>query len=147
MRYFALAILLLMLFACAHQTVVSRPDEDQVREYSATAVSLSDFSMKITAYYQSQSLSIPNDFDTRQFFSLLERIYPDQSRVRSVRGSYRVAVRPEDGGYSVMLCDQQTGRKIMEDLSCHLDRVEIRSWEKETLAPCVFENDWKQYCK
>ncbi len=147
MKYCSSVILLCMLFACAHQTVVSRPDEEQVREYSATAVSLSDFSMKIVAYYQSQNLPIPSDFDAGQFFALLERIYPDQSRVRSVRNSYRVTVRPEDGGYSVMLCDQQTGKKIMEDLSCRLDRVEIRSWEKETLAPCVFENDWKQYCK
>ncbi len=118
-----------------------------MKEYSATAISLSDFSMKTVAYYQSQNLPIPNDFDASQFFALLQRIYPDQSRVNFVQSNYKVSVRPLDGGYSVMLCDPQTNRKIMEDLSCHLDRVEIRSWDSGTESPCVFESNWNPYCQ
>jgi hypothetical protein len=108
---------------------------------------LSDFSMKIVGYYQSQNLTIPKDFDTKQFFSLLEKIYQDQSSVKHIQNNYRVFVRPIDGGYSVMLCDPKTDRKIMEDLSCHVNRVEIRSWESNVPAPCVCEGNWKQYCE
>ncbi len=147
MRTFALALLVAALFGCAHANGVLVPDEEKVKEYSTTAISLSDFSMKVVAYYQSQNLVLPTDFDAAQFFALLKKIYPDQSRVQYVRNSYRVSVRPADGGYSVMLCDLQAGRKIMEDLSCHLDRVEIRSWERDTPASCTFENKWKQFCE
>ena len=147
MRRLALVILVVTLFGCAHNSVISVPGEERVKEYSATAVSLSDFSMKIVAHYQSQNLPIPNNFDARQFFALLEKIYPDQSRVQSVQNSYRVSVRRIDEGYSVMLCDPQANRKIMEDLSCHLNRVEIRSWESGADIPCAFESDWKPYCQ
>ncbi|MGZ3940126.1 MAG: hypothetical protein ACXVBK_15250, partial [Flavisolibacter sp.] len=65
-----------------------------------------------------------------QFFDVLEKIYPDQSRVKHIQESYKVSVRLLDRGfYSVMICDPKTDLKIMEDLSCHLNRVEIRSWE------------------
>ncbi len=142
MRRFAviITIVVVTLFGCAH------PFATQA-EYSTTAVWLSDFSKKIVAHYQSQNLPIPNNFDERQFFALLEKIYPDQFRVRFVQSNYNVSVRPMAGGYSVMLCDPRTNRKIMEDLSCHLDRVEIRSWESNTGTPCVFESNWKQFCE
>jgi hypothetical protein len=67
--------------------------------------------------------------------------------VSFVQNNYKVSVRPLNGGYSAMLCDPQTDRKVMEDLSCHLDRVEIRSWENDTPVPCVFESKWKPYCE
>ncbi|MGD0236163.1 MAG: hypothetical protein ABSC55_16710 [Syntrophorhabdales bacterium] len=147
MRSLAIALLVATILGCAHTGAVSVPGEEKAKEYSTTAVSLSDFSMKIIAYYQSQNLPIPNDFDATQFFALLEKIYPDQPRVQAVRNSYRVSVHPIDGGYSVMLCDPQTDRKIMEDLSCHLDRVEIRSWESGEPVPCAFDASWKPRCE
>jgi hypothetical protein len=147
MQRLVILLLVSVLVGCAHSGSSLRSTEEQAREYSATAVSLSDFSMKIVAQYQSQNLSVPNDFDARQFFALLEKIYPDQSRVQSVRDSYRVSVRRVDEGYSAMLCDLQADRKIMEDLSCHVNRVEIRSWEGNADSPCVFENNWKPYCQ
>ena len=147
MRRFAATILVVMLFGCAHSGATQAPGEGSVKEYSATAISLSDFSMKIVAHYQSEGLPIPNNFDASQFFAVLEKIYPDQSRVSFVRNNYRVSVRPLDSGYSVMLCDVQTDRKIMEDLSCHLNRVEIRSWENAGDPPCVFETNWRPYCE
>jgi hypothetical protein len=121
--------------------------EEMTREYSSTAITLSDFSMKVIPYYQLQNLSVPEDFNTQQFFALLEKIYPDQSRVSFIQNNYRVSVRSLDGGYSVMLCDPKTDQKIMEDLSCHLDRVEIRSWEDNINSQCVFEDNWKSYCE
>ena len=147
MQRFVMLLLVSVLVGCAHPGSPLKPTEDQTREYSATAVTLSDFSMKIVAYYQSKNLSVLSDFDMKQFFMLLEKIYPDQARVDFIRSSYRVSVRPLDGGYSVMLCDPQAHRKIMEDLSCHLNRVEIRLWERNTPVPCAFEDDWKPYCQ
>jgi len=140
-------LLVCLLVGCATSGPSQKSAEEQVREYSATAVSLSDFSMKIMAHFQSQGLSVPSDFDAAQFFALLEKIYPDQTEVEHIRSSYRVSARSLDGGYSVMLCDQSTGRKIMEDLSCRLDRVEIRSWENSAPGPCAFEDNWKPLCK
>ena len=147
MQRFAIVLLVCVLVGCAHNGSSLKSTEEQAREYSATAVSLSDFSMKIVAHYQSQNLSVPNNFDMDQFFTLLENIYPDQSRVSFVQRNYKVSVRPLDGGYSVMLCDPRADRKIMEDLSCHLNRVEIRSWESGVESPCVFESNWKPYCQ
>lgn len=146
MRRLAVILMVIVLSGCIHDGDLSTPSDEKVREYSATAVTLSDFSMKIAAYYEAQNLSIPKDFDTKQFFEALTK-YPDQSRVKHIRESYKVSVRPLEGGYySVMLCDPKTDRKIMEDLSCHLNRVEIKSWENNVGAPCVFESNWKPYC-
>ena len=147
MKHFVGVLLVFVLLGCAHHGAFSMPSEEMTREYSSTAITLSDFSMKIIAYYQSQNLTIPNDFDTQQFFAILEKIYPDQSRVKFIQNNYQVSVRSLNGGYSVMLCDPKTDQKIMEDLSCHLDRVEIRSWESTTSSQCVFENNWRPYCE
>jgi hypothetical protein len=147
MKKFIASLLIFVVLGCAHNGVFSMSSEEKTREYSSTAVTLSDFSMTIVAYYQSQNLSVPKDFDTQQFFALLRKMYPDQPRVKSIQNNYRVSVRSLDGGYSVMLCDPKTDQKIMEDLSCHLNRVEIRSWENAVVSPCVFEASWKSYCE
>jgi len=147
MRRFSLIFLVIVFVGCTHNVVPSATNEEKIREYSATAVLLSDFSMKIVGHYHSQNLTIPKDFDTKQFFSLLEKIYPDQLSVKHVQNNYRVFVRPLDDGYSVMLCDPKTDRKIMEDFSCHVNRVEIRLWENNVPAPCVCEGNWKQFCE
>ena len=147
MQRFIILLFVSVLLGCAHTSPSLESSEVQTREYSETAVTLSDFSMKIIAYYQSQNLSVPIDFDMSQFFMLLEKKYPDQTRVNLIRNRYRVSVRPLDGGYSVMLCDPEADRKIMEDLSCHVDRVEIKSWERGIPIPCVFEGNWKPYCE
>jgi hypothetical protein len=147
MKKFVVFLLVFVVLGCAHNGAFSMSSEEKAHEYSSTAVTLSDFSMKIVAYYQSQNLSVPKNFDTQQFFALLKKIYPDQSKVESIQNNYRVSVRSLDGGYSVMLCDLKTDEKIMEDLSCHLDRVEIRSWESTVVSPCVFESNWRSYCE
>ena len=142
-----ITLLAVALFGCTRSCPTQISNADKVKEYSATAVSLSDFSMTIKGYYESQNLSIPKDFDPKQFFDVLEKKYPDQSRVKHIKENYVVMARPLDGGYSVMLCDPQTNRKIMEDLSCHISYVEIRTWETNAESQCVFESNWKPYCE
>lgn len=151
MRRFVITITILVIniFGCVDLYTTHVPSEGNVKEYSTTAIWLSDFSMTIAGYYETQSLSVPKDFDKKQFFDVLEKKYPDQSHVKYVKENYSVSVRPLEGNYySVMLCDPKTNRKIMEDLSCHLDRVEIRSWESSNAdSQCVFESNWKLFCE
>lgn len=144
MKQLAVFLMIFMLLGCSHNDSSSMSGEEKARAYDSAAVTLSDFSMKIMGHL---NFSVPETFDTQQFFVLLEKIYPDQSRVKTIQNNYRVFVRSLDGGYSVMLCDPKTNQKIMEDLSCHMDRVEIRSWENPIVSPCVFENNWKSYCQ
>jgi hypothetical protein len=146
-KHFVVIFIMCLLLGCSHNSALTRYDEDRDREYSATAITLSDFSMKIISNYQVQNIPVPTNFETQQFFDLLKKIYPDQSKVSSIQSNYSVSVHSLDGGYSVMLCDLKTNHKIMEDLSCHLDRVEILSWKSSIAGPCEFENNWKQYCE
>jgi hypothetical protein len=147
MRRFAGIITVIVLIGCIHRGALSTSNEEKAREYSATSITLSDFSMKIVGYYEAQKLSVPKNFDAKQFFDVLEKVYPDQSRIKHIRESYKVSVRPLDEGfYSVMLCDPKTDVKIMEDISCHLNRVEIKPWETDVSGACVFESNWKPYC-
>ena len=147
MRRFIAVLTVVVLFGCMHNGAFSTSSKENEQEYSEVAISLSDFSMKIVGYYGAQKVGVPKDFDTKQFFTLLGKIYPDQPQVQSIQKKYRVSVRGLDGGYSVMLCDPQTDQKIMEDLSCHLNRVEIQPWQNKIVSPCVFENNWKSYCE
>ncbi len=139
-------LLVVVIFSGACMTM--KPSkEDMDRQYSATATVLSDFSYKIVGYYQDQKLNTPNDFDTSQFFGVLEKKYPNQTDVQYIRNTYKVFVRPIEAGYSVMLCNPETNAKVMEDLSCHLSRVEIRSWQSDLRTKCEFETNWKKYCE
>ena len=147
MKQSVAVLLALVLLGCTHNSGSSTtPGKEKVQEYSSTAITLSDCSMKIMGYYQSQHLSVPEDFDARQFFDLLQKIYPDQPGVAFIQKNYKVSVRWINGGYSVMLCDPKTNQKIMEDFSCHVNRVEIQSWQSPTPGECVFEKDWKAKC-
>jgi hypothetical protein len=138
---------LVIIQGCA--STGSKPviDEDKIRKYSQVEILLSDFSKKITAYFEKQGLSIPKDFDEQRFLEVLRQTYPDQSKVDSIRENFKIKVRPLDTGYSVMLCDPATDNKIMEDFSCHLKNVEVRIWDKDGNYPCKFEDSWQGYCK
>ena len=147
MRQFFLVVLIAAILGCSCSSI-PKPDDQRERQYSAAAISLPDFAMKITAYYEAQKLPIPKDFDARQFFDVLESAYPDRVRVKQIKDNFKVSVRSLDGGYySVMLCDPETDAKVMEDISCHLNRVEVQSWQNQTRSPCVFESNWRQYCE
>ena len=142
-----LLIAFLFFFGCSYSNIYAKDDEDKAREYSKVEIILSDFSKKIAAYYEKQNVPIPKNFDERQFFEVLEKVYPDQTKVELIKKDFRITARPIDNNYSVVLCDPDTGNKLMEDLSCHLTHVEVRFWDKEGTHPCIFEENWEAYCK
>ncbi len=146
MRKFAMLVMLFVIAGCAH-VAPSGTEEDRTRELSRVEVTLSDFSKTIIAYYGRQGSKVSDGFDEKQFFAVLETDYPDQSKVAEIRTGFTVKARPIDGGYSVMLCDRQTGNKLMEDFSCHLTRVELRLWDKGGSYPCEFQQSWKPLCE
>jgi len=55
MRRFTAILIVIVLLGCVSNRALSASDEAKMREYSATAVTLSDFSMKIVGYYEAQS--------------------------------------------------------------------------------------------
>ena len=138
-------VLLLLFYGCS--SILYAPDEAKIRKYSRVEIWLSDFSYKITAYYENQGLPIPANFNGSKFIEILEKIYPDQTKVRSIKNEFKIKARSIDNGYSVILCAPDTDNKIMEDFSCNLKSVEIRYWDKEGAYPCSFEQNWKAYCK
>lgn len=75
MKRFLIIATVIFLFGCIHNGLFSNPNEENIRESSDTAITLSDFSMKIVAHYQSQNLSVPNNFDVDQFFALLRPLH------------------------------------------------------------------------
>jgi hypothetical protein len=136
-------LLLIFLQGCALWSQETKKDE----EYSKAVTILSDFSITILGYYGSQMALIPKDFNEIEFFRILTKEDPNQSKVAFIRDSFKVKVRQIDGHYSAMLCDPKTDRKLMEDFSCDMTKVEIQTWAVGQNSACVFEENWKQYCK
>jgi uncharacterized protein YceK len=134
-KIFILFTALLIIQGCSIIGLKTSSDEDKIREYSQTEILLSDFSKKITAYYEKKGLSVPIDFDEKQFIEVLKNTYPDQSKVELIQANYKIKARPIGNDYSVMLCDSSNDKKLMEDLSCNLTHVEIRYWDKEGFYP------------
>jgi hypothetical protein len=63
---------------------------------------------------------------------------------------YNVQPRMLDGMFSVMLCNKEVTKKIMEDFSCNGQIVEIPSYQTKQKETCRFEDNWKElslkYC-
>ena len=104
-------------------------------------------SKKVTAYYGRQGQTVPAAFDASEFFAVLQRVYPDKQKVDMIKTTYRVKARGIDDDYDVILCDRGSGTKLLEDLSCTLNRVDLRYWDSATPTPCDFVADWRTYCK
>jgi len=142
-----LFVAFLFFYGCSFGSIYAKDDEDKAKEYSKIEIMLSDFSKKITAHYAKQNIPIPKDFDEKQFIEVLEKVYPDQTKVELIKKDFKIKAHSINNNYSVVLCDPDTGSKLMEDLSCHTTHVEIRFWDKEGTHPCTFEEDWEAYCK
>jgi hypothetical protein len=140
-----LLVAFLFFYGCSY--IYVKDDEEKTQEYSKLEIILSDFSKKIIAYYERQNIPIPKDFNEKQFIEVLEEVYPDQTKVELIKKDFKIRARSLDNNYSVVLCDPDTGSKLMEDLSCHTTHVEIRFWDKEGAYPCTFEENWEAYCK
>ena len=136
-------LLIIVLQGC----VLSGQEIKKEEDYSWAAMILSDFSMTILGYYGSQMAPIPKDFSEVEFFRILTKEDPNQAKVAFVQGSFKVKVRQIGGHYSAMLCDPKTDRKLMEDFSCDMTRVEIQTWAAGRNAACAFEESWTAFCK
>ena len=142
-KLIVILILGLVITGCGHVETYAGNNAATIKKYAKTEVILSDISKKITGYYY--LTGIPSDFNGKQFIEFLDKHYPDKAAVELIE-SYKIHARAIGNGYSVMLCDQN-GRKIMEDFSCTLDKVDVRYWDKEEFHPCQFEDNWQQFCK
>jgi hypothetical protein len=147
MRKFAPFFLAFLLLGCSIGSLFAKADEEKVRQFSSLEIILSDMSKKVIAHYDKQGKTVPPGFDEKQFIEVLEKIYPDKEKVERIRDGYRIKARPVDNNYSVVLCDRENGNKLLEDLSCTLNKVDVRYWDKNTPAECEFEADWKRFCK
>ena len=146
MRKSVVILVAVILFSGCFPLYV-KDNEDTERKYSKIEIILSDFSKKITAYYAKNNVLIPKDFDEKQFIEVLEKVYPDQNKVELIKKNFKIKAHSIDNNYSVVLCDPDTGNKLMEDLSCHITHVEIRFWDKKGTYHCTFEENWGVYCK
>lgn len=146
-KLFVFVVASSFFFGCSYGSIYAKEDEDKAKEYSKIEIILSDFSKKITAHYAKQNMPIPKDFDEKQFIEVLEKVYPDQNKVELIKKNFKIKAHSMDDTYSVVLCEPDTGSKLMEDLSCHTTHVEIRFWDKEGTHPCTFEENWEAYCK
>ncbi len=147
MRKLAPFLLAFVLWGCSIGSFFAKADEEKIKQYSALEVTLSDMSKKITAYYGKQGKTVPPEFDENEFIGVLEKVYPDKEKVERIKEGYRLRARAVDNDYSVVLCDLESGNKLLEDFSCTLNKVDIRYWEKDIAAACEFEPDWKKYCQ
>ena len=144
-RLSVLLVAFLFFYGCSY--IYAKDAEDKAKEYSKIEIILSDFSKKITAYYERQNREIPKDFNEKQFIEVLEKVYPDQAKVELIKKDFKIKARSVDNIYSVILCNPDTDNKLMEDLSCTLNKVDIRFWDKEGTHPCIFEENSELYCK
>lgn len=140
-----ISLTLLVIHGCQYTSRLNATEnESKAYEFQPIEMRLSDFSKKITGHYGTQG--IPQDFDGNQFIEILKKEYPDQAEVNKIE-KYAIKVRAIGRFYSVMLCDRSGTKKIMEDLSCDMAKVEIRLWDKDVSYPCEFEATWEPYCK
>src|SRR4030042_4614208 len=143
-KFITVMVMALFLYGC-HLIKGNTHSEKRAEEYSQVEIILSDFSKKVTSYYDRKNQSIPANFDEKEFIRILGETYPDQSRVTLIQKNYTIKARPVNNGYSVVLCDLATNNKLIEDIAdprCSLSKVEIRLWDKDGFYPCNFEENW-----
>ena len=148
-KFITIMVIALFFYGCP-LSKGDKNNEEKSEKYSQVEIILSDFSKKITSYYEGRKQPIPNNFDYKEFIRILEKTYPDQGKVNLIKKNYKIKARSANNGYSVVLCDPDTNNKLMEDIAdprCSLSKVEIRFWDKEHVYPCIFEENWLQYCK
>lgn len=141
-----IAFLVLISVAVSGCTFLGYCKKQQL-DYSSTEILFSDFSYKITAYYAEKSQVIPKDFNEDEFIKILEEVYPDKAKVKSIKKDFRIRAHQIGQYYSVVVCKPNTGAKLMEDFSCSLNHVDIRYWDREGSIQCEFENEWQTYCR
>lgn len=118
------------------------------RDHANAEIVLTDFSKVITAHYALQGQKIPADFDEAAFFKILEEGYPDKEKLRCIKTTYRTRVKAlHEGLYDVILCDPDSSRKLMEDLSCTKLRVDASYWREAVQPECDFQPALESNCQ
>lgn len=114
--------------------------------YASTASSLTDIDQRVKSYYLTRD--IPDNFNESQYRIVMNELCSSnpvcKSQIEELFDAYNVQVRKIDDTFSVLLCDVDKSKKIMEDFGCNSMLVEIKSWKERDNVPCKFEDDWQQ---
>ncbi len=97
---------------------------------------------------------VPEDFNADQYMAAVKEVCKSNrvclSQAQDIFNSFGVMARKIDEMFSLMLCDKEMKRKILEDFSCNSLLVEIQSWKNQNVLSCEFEPNWektkKEYC-
>lgn len=147
-RHFLGVILLVIITNCAYAGSVEKKEGI----YEPVEASLCHLNQKVASHFL--TTGIPEGFDEVQYKTAVKEVcYSNpvcKSQAEEIFNSYIVRARKTDDMFSVMLCDKETKRKVMEDFSCNNMRVEIQNWKKVDQAPCKFEDNLEyiksEYC-
>jgi hypothetical protein len=143
-----IVIVMLCLFVSAATcTTPDRVGRDTER-YAPIASTLTSMNQRVAAEYL--LTGIPDDFDAVQYRAALDRTCYTSTcteEVQALFSSFLVRVHKVGGMFSVLVCDRNGTRKILEDFSCNNNAVELPSWKVDPDAACVFAPDWEQVIK
>ncbi|NTU41619.1 MAG: hypothetical protein HGA78_00910 [Nitrospirales bacterium] len=136
-----LSLFLLMVFSgCTPAPLVAKEDA-----YAPIEASLSHINQKVAGHFLESG--VPDGFNSSRYRAAVEEVcFPSpacKAQAEEIFSSFSVSARKVDNMFSVMLCDKEQIRKVMEDFSCNNRRVEIQSWKLNEETPCEFEADWQ----
>jgi hypothetical protein len=121
--------------------------EKERKTYSSLESAIVDLSQKVVGYLLENDAKPSMDF-TEKYIEIVSSAYPGGSgkeKLDTVFSIGELKARGLGDEFSVMLCGND-GRKILEDFSCSLMRVEVQNWKQSQGAPCEFEKNWQDYC-
>ncbi len=137
-----------ILVGCAH---ITNNIAEMTDTYGPVESSLTNINQKIASHFVE---GIPDGFGRDTYIGVVRTVCRDNpvclSQANTITEQYRLEARKVDDMFSVMLCDKQTNKKIMEDFSCNSLRVEVQTWKTGRSEKCVFEDNWQRveqnYC-
>jgi hypothetical protein len=137
--------LLIVFFGCTHAQTIEKKEEI----YAPLEASLCNINQKVASHFLVSD--IPDGFNAAQYKAAVQEICHAnpvcKSQAQEIFDSYGVSARKVDDMFSVMLCDKEMKRKVMEDFSCNKMKVEVQSWKSEAEVPCNFEGNWERIKK
>jgi hypothetical protein len=135
-------ILLIAVVGCAPAQTIEKKE----KIYAPVESTLCHINQKVASHFLISG--IPDGFNEAQYRAAVkEGCYSNpvcKSQAEAIFASYGVDARKIDDIFSVMLCDKEMRRKIMEDFSCNHLLVEVHSWQEAGNVVCEFEIDWER---
>jgi hypothetical protein len=142
MKKLPLTIIFLLIWAAS---VSCRPDKD----YDALGMALTEINQKVAAHYYEGG--IPDNFDVTKYKEAVADVCknnpPCQGKAQTIFDDYDVKARKIDNMFTVMLCDRNTGKKIMEAFSCNNMKVAVPTYKKGSIETCEFEKNRQNITK